>query len=36
LCMLYDKHPSTIFLPCEGVDWTPKSSSSDNEGIDRC
>ena len=33
LCMLHDKHPSKIFLPCEGLDWEPRSSSLDNEDI---
>jgi len=31
LCMLYDKHPTKIFLPCNGMDWEPKSSSVDSE-----
>jgi hypothetical protein len=33
LCMLHDKHPTKIFLPCEGLDWTPKSSSIDSDSI---
>ena len=33
LCMLHDKHPTKVFLPCEGLDWEPKSSSVDSEDI---
>lgn len=29
LCMKYDSHPSTDFLPCNGLDWEPKSFHSD-------
>jgi hypothetical protein len=25
LCMKYDKHPTENYVPCEGVDWEPKS-----------
>lgn len=25
LCVKHDEHPSTEFLPCEGLDWEPKS-----------
>lgn len=35
LCMLHDKHPTKIFLPCDGLDWEPKSSSVDSEDIYR-
>jgi hypothetical protein len=35
LCMLHDKHPSRIFLPCDGVDWEPKSLNIDSDGIYR-
>ncbi len=24
LCMLHDKHPTTTYIPCEGLDWDPK------------
>ncbi len=33
LCMLYDKHPTKIVLPCGGNDWEPKSIESGNENI---
>jgi len=33
LCMLHDKHPSKIFLPCEGLDWEPRSSNIDSGSI---
>lgn len=26
LCMKYDKHPTTKFLPCEGNDWELKEN----------
>jgi hypothetical protein len=35
LCMLHDKHPTKVFLPCEGLDWEPRSSNIDSEGIYR-
>ncbi len=25
LCIKYDKHPTSDFVPCEGLDWEPKS-----------
>ncbi len=31
LCMLHDKHPTKIFLPCEGLDWEPKQSNVNSE-----
>lgn len=33
LCMRYDKHPTKDFLPCNGIDWEPKSTSFNNEDI---
>lgn len=24
LCMKHDSHPTTEYLPCDGVDWQPK------------
>lgn len=24
LCTKYDKHPTDIFIPCEGTDWEPR------------
>ncbi|GAB4289199.1 MAG: hypothetical protein Kow0098_07010 [Ignavibacteriaceae bacterium] len=24
LCMLYDKHPTEKYIPCEGTRWEPK------------
>jgi hypothetical protein len=27
LCIKYDEHPTTDFIPCEGLDWEPKSIS---------
>jgi len=35
LCMLYAKHPSKIFTPCEGAEWEPRSSNFDSEDIYR-
>ncbi|NWF90566.1 MAG: hypothetical protein HXY50_14025 [Ignavibacteriaceae bacterium] len=26
LCLKHDLHPTEKFLPCEGLDWEPKSS----------
>ena len=25
LCIKHDKHPTTNFIPCEGLDWEPRS-----------
>lgn len=36
LCMLHDKHPTKTFLPCEGLDWEPKSSGVNSEDIYNC
>jgi len=33
LCILHDKHPTKVYLPCQGIDWEPKSSSVDSEDI---
>ncbi len=33
LCMKYDKHPTKEYLPCDGIDWEPKSSDIDNYDI---
>ncbi|MGA7719886.1 MAG: hypothetical protein WCA84_01790 [Ignavibacteriaceae bacterium] len=33
LCMLHDKHPSKIFLPCEGLDWVPSSTNLEGKDI---
>lgn len=33
LCMKYDKHPTRTFLPCEGIDWTPKIPDAGKEDI---
>jgi hypothetical protein len=33
LCMKYDKHPGKNFLPCDGIDWTPKIPSQGKEDI---
>jgi hypothetical protein len=27
LCMKYDKHPTAIYLPCEGTAWEPRKTS---------
>jgi len=27
LCLKYDEHPSTEYLPCDGIDWEPKDNS---------
>jgi hypothetical protein len=35
LCMKYDKHPSKDFLPCDGLDWEPKSIDLNKEDISR-
>ena len=29
LCMLYDKHPTKDYLPCEGTDWEPAPPESE-------
>ena len=31
LCMKYDKHPSVDYLPCNGLDWEPKTTNVDSE-----
>ncbi len=33
LCMLHDKHPSKIFLPCGGIDWELDSSNVNSSDI---
>lgn len=33
LCMLYDKHPSKIYLPCDGMDWEPKPTNFNKKDI---
>ena len=33
LCLLHDKHPTKIFLPCDGLDWEPNSSSVGSQDI---
>lgn len=36
LCMKYDKHPTVDYLPCNGIDWEPKSLiANDKDIIDR-
>jgi hypothetical protein len=30
LCMKYDKHPTKENLPCEGLDWEPKSTVNED------
>ncbi|HPO56906.1 MAG: hypothetical protein GX452_13265 [Ignavibacteriales bacterium] len=29
LCLKLDEHPTTHYLPCDGIDWEPISSSED-------
>ncbi|MCX7879930.1 MAG: hypothetical protein N2517_04650 [Ignavibacteria bacterium] len=29
LCKLYDEHVAEGYIPCEGVDWEPKSENED-------
>jgi len=31
LCMKHDEHPTTNYLPCDGIDWSPKSKGNDAE-----
>jgi hypothetical protein len=33
LCMKYDKHPTKENLPCNGMDWEPKSLNLKNKDI---
>ncbi len=28
LCLLHDSHPTSEFLPCDGLDWQPGTSVS--------
>ncbi len=30
LCMKYDKHPTREFLPCNGIEWEPKSLNKED------
>lgn len=31
LCLKHDKHPTKEYLPCEGLDWSPKTSNIDED-----
>lgn len=31
LCMKHDEHPTITYLPCDGIDWVPKSKGNDGE-----
>jgi len=31
LCMKHDEHPTTTYLPCDGIDWVPKSKALEVE-----
>jgi hypothetical protein len=31
LCLKHDKHPTIDYVPCDGIDWLPKSTDDKNE-----
>ncbi|MDP3148751.1 MAG: hypothetical protein Q8N83_06425 [Ignavibacteria bacterium] len=33
LCMKHDEHPTENYLPCDGIDWSPKSKGNEVENI---
>lgn len=33
LCLKHDKHPTIDFVPCDGIDWLPKSPDDKNETV---
>jgi len=33
LCMKHDEHPTIDYLPCDGIDWSPKSKGNEIENI---
>ena len=33
LCMKHDEHPTKDYLPCDGIDWSPKAGSSKNRNL---
>ena len=33
ICLKYDKHPTQNEIPCEGVDWEPKTPNTGFENI---
>ncbi len=33
LCLKHDKHPTKDYLPCDGVDWSPKSSKDKSQNV---
>ena len=32
LCLKHDKHPTKDYVPCDGIDWSPKPSG-DNDAV---
>lgn len=33
ICLIYDKHPSLKYLPCEGLEWEPLTNGSEKKEI---
>ncbi len=33
LCLKHDEHPTIDFVPCDGIDWLPKSLDDKNETV---
>jgi hypothetical protein len=33
LCMKHDEHPTKHYLPCDGIDWSPKSKEFEIEDM---
>jgi hypothetical protein len=31
--MKHDEHPTKHYLPCDGIDWSPKGKSNEVENI---
>ncbi len=34
LCLKHDEHPTRDYLPCDGIDWSPKSSDKSQNVFD--